>query len=500
MKKYISIIILGLSFTAAQSQETVDAVRFSQDNLNGTARFRAMGGAFGALGGDFSAINVNPAGSAIFANNQVAITLSSYNTNNKSSYFGSGTSESDFTFDLNQAGGVFVFDNDAEKSDWRKVTLAVNYENSANFDNTIFTAGFNPSNSVGNYFLSYANQNGGVPLNILQNSFYEELNYADGQAFLGYQGFIINPVEEAPNNTLYVTNVPSGGNFYQENSFVSTGYNGKVSFNAAAQYKERLYIGINLNSHFTDYRQSTSFYEENQNNIAAGIQRFRFNNDLYTYGSGFSFQLGAIAKVTEEFRLGLAYESPTWYRLNDELSQSLSSVRIDDATDESITTIVDPQVILIYDTYKLQTPGKWTGSLAYVFGKTGLISIDYSIKDYSRTQFGPESDFMTVNNQMSDVLDTAAELRIGAEHRIKQWSLRAGYRMEESPYKNGKTVGDLTGYSGGLGYNFGNTKLDISYSYSQRDSEQPFFSQGFTDAPQIETINNNVSLTVVFEL
>jgi hypothetical protein len=39
-------------------------LRYSQDNLNGTARFRAMG-AFGALGGDLSSLNVNPAGSAI---------------------------------------------------------------------------------------------------------------------------------------------------------------------------------------------------------------------------------------------------------------------------------------------------------------------------------------------------------------------------------------------------------------------------------------------------
>jgi hypothetical protein len=30
-------------YGAAQSQEITDALRYSQDNLNGTARFRAMG-------------------------------------------------------------------------------------------------------------------------------------------------------------------------------------------------------------------------------------------------------------------------------------------------------------------------------------------------------------------------------------------------------------------------------------------------------------------------
>ena len=80
MKKYLSLMIAGLSFSATQSQDISDAMRYSQDHLNGTARYRAMGGAFGALGGDFSALNVNPAGSAVFNNNQMAFTLNNYNT------------------------------------------------------------------------------------------------------------------------------------------------------------------------------------------------------------------------------------------------------------------------------------------------------------------------------------------------------------------------------------------------------------------------------------
>jgi hypothetical protein len=32
--------------------------------------------------------------------------------------------------------------------------------------------------------------------------------------------------------------------------------------------------------------------------------------------------MGAIAKVTNEVRLGLAYESSTWYNLSDEFSQN----------------------------------------------------------------------------------------------------------------------------------------------------------------------------------
>jgi long-subunit fatty acid transport protein len=55
-----------------------------------------------------------------------------------------------------------------------------------------------------------------------------------------------------------------------------------------------------------------------------------------------------------------------------------------------------------------------------------------------------------------------------AEYKIEKLSLRAGYRIEQSPYKNKTTVGDLTGYSGGLGYNFGSTKIDLSYAYAKK--------------------------------
>lgn len=500
MKKYIYIILAGLTFSFAQSQDINDALRYSQDNLNGTARFRAMGGAFGALGGDLSSININPAGSAVFSNNQMALTLSDYSTKNNSNYFGTTTSENNNSFDLNQAGGVFVFKDRNPNSNWKKFSLAVNYENTNNFENYLFSAGTNPTNSVANYFLSYAN---GVPLSDLEDLNYEDLNNGGQQAFLAYQGYVINPFTNNANNTLYTSNVAAGGNYYQENSIVSTGFNGKLSFNAATQYKDKLYLGINLNSHFVDYTQSSSFYEDNSNPLGLidEVTNLRFDNDLYTYGTGFSFQVGAIAKVSEEIRLGLAYESSTWYKLNDELTQRLVTVRSNSAGSLPPDN-VNPQVTNVYEPYKLQTPSKLTGSFAYVFGKSGLISIDYAIKDYSSTIFKPENDsyYRGVNSNMNAVLDKTSELRIGAEYKIKEWSLRGGYRIENSPFKNKTTIGDLTGYSGGLGYNFGSTKVDLSYSTAQRDSQQGFFNQGFTDGAKINSMKNNVSLTLLFEL
>ncbi|WP_298303189.1 outer membrane protein transport protein [Flavobacterium sp.] len=504
MKKIFAIAIATLAISSIQAQDINDALRYGQTDLNGTARFRAMGGAFGALGGDFSSLNVNPAGSVIFANNQVGLTLSNFNIKNNSNYFGNKTSENDNSFDLNQAGAVFIFENGSAKSDWKKFAIAVNYENARNLDNSLFSSGVNRQNSIDSYFLSYAN---GVPFGNLNNFNYEELFFNEQQAYLGYNSYIIDPLNTTNNNVEYYTNIAGGGNYYQENAIESTGYNGKLTFNASTQYKDKFSFGINLNSHFIDYKQSTSFFEANDNpkyTIGSTVDRVRFNNQLYTYGTGFSFNIGTIFKPTKEVRLGLAYESPTWYKLNDELSQQVvtSGYGLNPAQDNTLysTQVTDPNVTMIFQPYKLQTPGKWTGSFAYIFGKKGLISLDYSMKDYSNMEYRPQNDFPNENRSMSNLLTTSSEVRVGTEYKIKKWSLRGGYRWEQSPYKNGNAIGDLTGYSGGLGYNFGSTKVDLAYAHAKRNYNLQFFSQGLVDPARIENITDNVTLTLIFEL
>lgn len=501
MKKIFLLLITGLTASASYSQEVSDAVRFAQDNITGTARFRAMSGAFGAVGGDLSAITVNPAGSAIFNNNQVGVTLSNQNIVNDSKYFSNNvTQDKDNSFILNQAGGIFVFKDRNPNNGWNKIAIGVNYENTNNFNSDVFTSGKNPNNSIANYFVDYAN---GIPLGDIRGISYRDQFFDEQQAYFGYYGKVIIPNTENNDNTQYKSNVPSGSGYIQENQINARGYNSKLSFNIATSYKDRIYLGANLNVHITDFRRSSSFFEYNNSPLTPTetISEVRFNNELYTYGNGFSFQLGAIAKVTDAFRLGIAYESNTWYELYDELSQSLYSTT--EATGGPINYYdVNPNVINVYDSYTLQTPGKVTFSAAYVFGKSGLLSIDYAIKDYSNTKYKPTSDeaFRRTNSAMNSQLTSNGELRVGAEYKIKQLSLRGGYRFEGSPYKDGTTIGDTNSFSAGLGYNFGGTKLDLAYSYLERKSNQPIFSRGFTDAANITSTLNNVSLTLLFEL
>ena len=168
--------------------------------------------------------------------------------------------------------------------------------------------------------------------------------------------------------------------------------------------------------------------------------------------------------------------------------------------DPDINFISD--ILNVYPEYKLQTPGKITGSLAYVFGKKGLLSFDYATKDYSSAKFRQTSDvsFSNLNTNIGNALTTASTYRFGGEYRHKQVSFRAGYRFEESPYKDDNTIGDLTGYSLGLGYNFGDMNLDLAFSQTQRDTNYQLYTIGLTDAAKIESKFTDIVLSLAFNI
>ncbi|TYB69056.1 transporter [Bizionia saleffrena] len=504
MKKLFLLFIGVLSMPTITAQNLNDAVRYSDGEIQGSARFRALSGAFGALGGDLSAITINPAGSAVFLKSYAAITLGNTNTKNETSYFNGRNSSSNSNFNIQQAGGVFVFQNNSG-SPWKTISLAVAYENTKNYEDDWMSNGIN-TRSIDSYFLNNAQ---GLRLDEISalpgestSDAYSEIGSAYGyqnqQAFLGYDSFILEPNTNDDDNTGYTSNI-AGGTFNQEYSYAATGYNGKVAFNLGTQYGENVYLGLNLNSHFLNYERSTFLYEQN-NNAGSIVNQVGFENNMSVTGSGFSFQLGSIFKLTEEFRVGLSYNSPKWMSIEEQTTQYLETVR--DEAGSNVLKVIDPRILNVFEEYKLQTPGKITGSLAYVFGTKGLISFDYSRKDYANTKFKPTSDsyFRAQNAIIENQLTAASTYRVGGEYKLNRFSLRGGYRFEDSPYANGETVGDLNGYSIGLGYNFGNLNLDLTFDQSQQDNNYQLYNSGLVDSAAIDAVQSNVTLTLGFQL
>ena len=376
------------------------------------------------------------------------------------------------------------------------MALAVNYDLVQNFDNEFFASG-TVGQGIDNYFLNFAEGQPLGPLRVQDGEFIEDayldiggsLGFGAQQAFLGFQAGLIEPTADDDANTSYFSNAEYA-NVNQDYLQSTSGYNSKFTLNFAGQYQENLYLGASLNFHSVLFERVT-LLDETGYDIDSPVQFTTFDNFLRTEGYGFSFGLGAIAKLNDNIRVGGSYQSPTWYEFTDDTSQ-----RINSTLAQPDINFIDFGIVNLFEEYRIKTPSKLTGSVAVVFGKDGLLSFDYSYQDMSQAELRPTTDpnFASENDFIANTLGVINTYRVGGEYRIDQVSLRAGYRYEESPYENGEIIGDLTGFSGGVGYCFGGNRIDLAFVRTEWDVNELLFDSGLNSTAMINRVNTNITL------
>ena len=497
-KKFIHVyLLLSISYTG-YSQTFEDVLRYSSYFHEGTARFNSMGGAFGALGGDLSAISINPASSSIFIDSEFGVTLNYKNlkiSNRLNNY--KTSSKNDF-YSYGGAGVVLVYEN-------RKSKFSVAYNNHilGDFDSSFNISG-NNNNGIDNYFLYYAD---GIPSEDLliydsetSQSVYtflgDNYGFADQQAFLGYQSFIINDSGDNYNN--YITNAQYD-NLDQNLDIFRTGNHFKHSINLGFSFNNHLFTGININMHETLFEETKVFeefgYAENSN-----VQRIFFKEDLLAYGTGFSFQLGSIIKV-KQLRVGLSYSTPTILKIEEENSQIIETDIIE--KDGLTTYRIDPNTINMYDEYELRLPSKSLFSLAYIFGLRGLLSFDYEITKFNESKFddsnGNDSYLNSLNYSIKNNMAGISEsIRFGGEYRFRNLNLRGGYFFYKGADLDLKNK--ISGLSAGVGINYGYLDVDIGITKYSDFIKNRLYTRGLTNKYEIDKDRYSVYASFSFKL
>lgn len=527
MKK-ITLILLSFVVYNLSAQNYRDALRYSTEDLTGTARFKGMSGAFGALGADFSSISINPAGSSVFSNIEIGGTLGGNVTKNKISYNGTESNYRDTDFNVSQFGIVFPIP--IGTSGWQKLTLGFNYQNTKNFNASNLSFGGISEKNLGDYFKYFADgiqqqdllletyQNKQVvERNTLQDIYFDMGRAAGNRAYtlrnalLGHYVGLIRPsigrdeikttdsdalANAILQNTTYNKNVSNGA--IQKFERVTSGGVTRFNFNLSTQYEDLLLLGLNLNGHRINQKEKLSHWETYGS--TSTLTNAYFENEYITKGSGFSFQLGAIIKATKGLRLGVTYTSPTWYTFNQEYTQYLST--------NNRTNYADPRVIVTLPDYKFRTPGSITASAAYIFGRYVTLSADYIYKDYKNLHFRSSAK-SAENEVIESQLGETSIVRIGVEGRIpiktgeatNYISLRSGYRYEQSPYrKRVAPVGDLNGYSFGAGITLGGIRLDASYDIAQQTNLYQMYDKVLTDQAEVKSTYGNFLFTFTAQL
>ena len=497
LHRKISFLLLILSYSL-NAQSLNDFLKISIDNPVGSARFESMGGAFGALGGDLSAINVNPAGSAVFNDNQYEFTLSNSKKSTKSYYYSDTSVKNKNKFSANQGGGVWIFKNYGG-GNINKISFGVNAQTNNSYYDNFEIKGKNQFNSIDKFFLN--NTNGvtvsdvSVGTNESTSEVYKFLGeyygFSAQQAFLAYQGYLID--FDDSNNTFYSLARYNNG-VDQQYTSDSKGYNNKYNLNIAIQFKEDFYFGLNINTHEVYIENYTRLFESNFDEDSA-IKSILFENRLTTYGEGFSFQIGALRKFNK-LRIGVSYQSPTWYTLWDETSQYLETESVD-LNGLNYRDIVDPRITNLYPKYKLNSPSSITLSSALVIGKIGLLSLDVISKDYSKIKVKPKKEFTDSNNLIKSQLQSTLNFKIGSEIRLNKLSLRAGFNSIESPLTN--FTENSTSLAYGFGYDFGNTLINFSHKTLEQSKNHQLFDTGLSDIALLESTKSISSLSIVFK-
>src|SRR5690606_3438344 len=109
----------------AQTVQDLNSLSAYSNDVNaGSARYIGMGGSMGALGGDISSVEQNPAGLSLAIASDVNVTLG-INSNKNEAKFGNAFDTSDNNVMFQNIGATFVFNPNA--GNWNRFTIGIKY-------------------------------------------------------------------------------------------------------------------------------------------------------------------------------------------------------------------------------------------------------------------------------------------------------------------------------------------------------------------------------------
>ena len=544
MKKYISLMVLCAAPFLANGQAAFDALQMSQNDLRGTSRFQSMAGAFGALGGDISVLNQNPAGIGVYRSSDASVTLDLDFQSSKVDGMSSANTQT--KFNLNNVGYVGAIKLNSETMP--NLNIGFSFNRSKSFHRR-YTGGMNNiKSSVSDYVAALTNAGNwseddlsfgyeGHPSGSDYNPYYD--SYAPWLSILSYDSYLLNPVGNGFEGL-------SGGNAtgFAEFEVDESGHTDEYSINLGGNVKNTVYWGLGVGIVDLKY-DSYMYYGEalndafyyhpdfdasgnmlNTGRYTTGEADFGLVNHLSTKGTGYNFKFGVIVKPVNELRLGLAFHTPTYFELKD-LYKTISSFEMRDSYG-TFNGERETGVDGYWDEYRynLHTPWRFIGSIAGVIGQKGILSLDYEWKGTNTMRLCDDHnhEFVDMTTDIKNYFQPTHTIRIGGEYRVdNHWSLRAGYSYTTSPVKddvkNGvlsvTTTGSNTAYqydrsnqyiTCGFGYRYKAFYLDMAYVHNYRQSNYHAYpavtySIGGTDFGNYSAVNdhnNRVSLTMGF--
>ena len=475
MKKLVFFsLIAGIISMQGYAQNEIDALRYSRLNYSGSARFVSMGGAFGALGADFTTLSHNPAGIGLYRSSEISFTPSIFIGRTEATLNGNFRDDSRYNFNLGNVGIVMAYTPTLKNPNtlWKNVQFGFGLNRMANFNNRV---NIESNNMVSSYLTSYVDYAYGVHPDDL-SAFDTQLAYDTELLF----------VEDSA-TWRYNIDKPDGG-VNQRKSIESKGSVNEMVFTLGANYNDKLYIGATVGIPSIRYIENTTYTETALADDETVFNSMTRTDYLETSGTGLNFKFGLIFRANDCLRLGGAVHTPTFYSsMSDDYGATLKS-----KYDNGYTATASAKGV--YD-YELTTPLRALGSIGFILGKAGVISADYEYVDYTTARLrAPDYDFFNENENIRNIYQEAHNLRFGTEWRYGSVNFRGGYGISANPYIYG-TNSAINTYSAGIGFREKSFYLDLAWAGSQFDDEYYLYN-GLVNAAKSTTFHNKFMMTI----
>nr|WP_320118679.1 outer membrane protein transport protein [uncultured Marinifilum sp.] len=489
MKRIYLILIIFLIAGTANAQSIVDALRFSQYEYNGTARSTAMGGAFGALGGDFSSLSINPAGIAVYRSSEFTFTSSLELNQAKNS----GVSEDKYSFTIGNVGYVGSFiPRIAPEKGIQNFNFAIGYNRVANFNREGFLMTLESPTSILETWAKTANGTNPIDLYPFEDK-------------LAYDTYLLSPDDDYN----YFTPLYEGDRMDQMKYIDEKGYIGEFIISGGLNISHKLYLGASIGIQDVYYKSTTTYIETifgTDGNVIpnqSALDEFTFKEFQKTTGAGVNFKIGAIFRPTQNLRLGATIHTPTYYNLDEKYDTYMSSqfsTEMNDAPEfpeDGNAFHGFYSEVIARTNYDFETPFRAIFSGAYLFGKKAILSVDFEMINYSNSDFDGDYSYIELNDNISKKYTSAQNLRIGGEYRLSpNISLRGGFARIGDPYK-GIIDESYETYSGGFGFKQNNFFFDLAYQYKEYDEEYVFYEG--SDNLSLNNKNHQLRMTFGFK-
>jgi len=467
----IATIIIGATGVSrlAFAQNEADALRYSLLSPQGTARSIGFGGALGAIGGDFSALGVNPAGIGVYRNSEFTVTPSLKLSSSNSTYTGAATADNATRFNFNNLGVVFTSAAEGRRyksSAWKSASFGIGVSRSADFTSNHVYSGYNNTSSASEVFLADA---------IAYPDDYENLATFAG---LGYGSYLLDYIDTI--GYYKIPNYETGLN--QTRSVQQRGGINDINISFGGNYEEKLMLGATIGIASLRYVRDVTLREDDASgNPDNDFSYFEYKESLKTTGTGINLKIGFIYNITSNFRAGAALHTPTFFGMNDVFNRSVTShtegFKAYLGEDPNPMTRVDAPTNEYQ--YSMITPWRAVLSAATIIGKKGFISLDYEFVDYSSARFSfddLDSYYeQEVNNGIKTMYKGASNIRLGGEVRLDFVMLRAGFGYYGNPYQTAAMGSERLSYSAGVGFRFDNVFIDLGFSQTTATkTEKPY--------------------------